>query len=134
MKKLLSLTALAVFLVATAFSPASEVSESSEALFSCTAPGTPRTPTFNTDGQNFINATTSANLFDPPGVQYEWQVVNGFIISGQGTLNISIGPDCPSPNTISVRVRAYTTGSGGSICYSGWSSYGNLSWSGPCFF
>ncbi len=91
---------------------------------SCTPPNTPGIPNITTDNQNYIHAS-AFSLGGADG--YEWTVTNGFIISGQGTSFISIGPDCPVPSSIEVCVRAYNGN-----CYSA-QRCATLSYSGPCF-
>ena len=102
-----------------------EVDPSLESL-RCTAPNRPSIPVITTDNQNFIFASASS----PGGAQgYQWTVSNNaFIISGQGTTSISIGPWCPTPSTIEVCVRAFNGN-----CFS-FSSCQTLAYSGRCFF
>lgn len=88
-------------------------------LFMCTAvafncPGNPSV-SGSTDNANYIHATALLKTYKDG---YEWRVSNGaFIISGQGTNQISIGKDCPTGN-VQACVRAYIYQSGGGICYS----------------
>ena len=95
----------------------------------CTSPPTP-TILIATDGQNYLNASALVRVLGGCIEGYEWSVSGGFIISGQGTNQISIGPDCPSGN-ITITVRAYEDSQSGR-CYS---SYGSkvYNWTGPCF-
>lgn len=97
----------------------------------CTNPITPRFIFVSTDNSNYFNAAASLFLGDNPD-GYEWSVTGGFIISGQGTSQISIGPDCPSPRTITINMRAYNDSQAGR-CYSGYKTT-TYQWTGPCFF
>jgi hypothetical protein len=60
-----------------------------------------------------IDAVTKSALAEG----FVWTVNGGSIVSGQGTNAIVIAPDCPT-ESMTVCVRAYTTGASGSICYS----------------
>jgi hypothetical protein len=113
---------LALFVLTTAFVPASRI------VLPPTCPGNP-TVTVTTDHNNYIHATALLKTYKDG---YEWTVTGGFIISGQGTNQISIGPDCPTPGTITACVRAYINQPGGGICYSAEICNG-VYYTGPCF-
>lgn len=91
----------------------------------------PNNPTVSvtTDQANYIHATALLKTYKDG---YEWTVTQGgFIMSGQGTNMISIGPDCPS-GTIIACVRAYINQPGGGVCYSA-QICGSVDYTGPCF-
>ncbi|MGK7392736.1 MAG: hypothetical protein ACNS60_20445 [Candidatus Cyclobacteriaceae bacterium M2_1C_046] len=107
---------LFVTLFGTLYYPSSFSDGESEEILFCTAPNAPGSIIIDTDYQNYLTATALSMGADG----YEWVVTSGgFIISGQGTGQIEIGPNCPVPTMINVCVKAYNNGaSPGEKCYS----------------
>jgi PKD-like domain len=125
--KLISAMMVGLLFVCTAFSPVSAPAFDDAAL----PPTCPGNPTVNgsTDNDNYIHATALLKTYKDG---YEWTVSSGaFIISGQGTNQISIGKDCPT-GSVTACVRAYINQPGGGICYSA-EVCTVISYSGPCF-
>lgn len=121
MKKIFMISILAIVAFGFNEKPAEDEFNTSEECIdvldlACTSPNNARTPIFSTDFQNYLFASTNV-LGGADG--FEWTVTGGgaWIISGQGTNSISIGPNCPVPVTIEACVRAYNV-DGASICYS----------------
>jgi hypothetical protein len=113
--------------VCTAFAPVSSTVLEAEA----SPPICPGNPTVSgsTDNANYIHALAVLKTYKDG---FEWTVSSGaFIISGQGTSQISIGKDCPT-GSVTACVRAYINQPGGGIYYSA-EVCTTISYSGPCF-
>lgn len=123
--------ALGVFVLflCTAFVPASGPIMIADDDLPPTCPGNP-TISGSTDNSNYIYANALLKTYKDG---YEWEVGAGaFIISGQGTNQISIGKDCPT-GSVDVCVRAYINQPGGGVCYSA-QVCTSIAYSGPCFY
>lgn len=113
-------------MVSAAFAPVNSLEPETTTIFTC--PGNPSV-SGSTDNNNYIHATALLKTYKDG---FEWTVSNGaFIISGQGTNQISIGKDCPTGN-VQACVRAYIYTGGGGICYSD-EVCTTIIYSGPCF-
>jgi hypothetical protein len=118
--KIISSICITVLILTSGFTPMNNA----KTLTDC--PPNPRV-SIDTDHQNYIHASAFRSLADG----YEWTVTGGFIISGQGTTQISMGKDCPS-GIITACVRAYNYMPNGGICYSDEVCAG-VNYTGPCF-
>lgn len=126
--KLISSPVVCVLFMCTAFTPVNNAKSQPDAAVAFNCPGNPSV-SGSTDNANYIHATALLKTYKDG---YEWRVSNGaFIISGQGTNQISIGKDCPTGN-VQACVRAYIYQSGGGICYSD-EICTTITYSGPCF-
>lgn len=126
--KFISVILVGSLFLSTALAPITRPVQTAEAaaLFNC--PGNP-TVSGSTDNNNYIHATALLKTYKDG---FEWTVSSGaFIISGQGTNQISIGKDCPT-GSIDACVRAFIYQPGGGICYSA-EICTTTNYSGPCF-